>query len=116
MKKFDDSLLIEYKTERLSDKYRYVYYRIKPEQLNWWDRIFNNRWEYMWGAAWDGDKMVTFNLKQFHEFSGFKTFGEVRKYLEEQAVRCVSNRQEVIEARKKMAENGKIWPDEIYNF
>lgn len=120
MKKFDDNLLIEYKVKHpvciANADWRYVYYRIKPKQLNWWDRIFNNGWKKMWKACWDGDKLKIFTLKSFKKISGFTTYGEVRKYIMEQIVTCASNKQEIIEYRKEMAKKGEIWPDEIYNF
>ena len=113
---YDRNLKVEYATRYCYTgsftAYRYIFYRIVPSQLKWWQRVFCNGWKTMYKAT-DystilGNTTELFTLAEYtNEIFKLKTYGEVCDYLAHQ--KELANKS-YLEHKEKI-KNGETWPD-----
>ena len=86
--------------------YRYIYWRIRPSEMTWWDRIFHNPWRLFSGVIVD----------ELNEVYSPKTFKEQLSHIKtyEQAVNYQNEQYRIVEEKKleKIA-TGEYWPDDL---
>lgn len=108
--KFDNNLEVEvraipyYYFLSKNVAYHEIQYRIKPYQLNWFQRTFCNFWDYIPYCVYD----ECFNLHVYEPATSFqkykdmfKTLGDVRKFGYEQEQLAEKRKQEHIEEEEK---------------
>lgn len=63
---------------------RYIYWRIRPDQLNWFEKLFCNHWHQLYQEC-VGKWNPYFSAKDFHnKVKPLKTVGDVYDFCEEQ--------------------------------
>ena len=65
-------------------KYRYLYWRIKPSQLNWFERLFKNSWHQLYHECFGEWNRCFSSERFFEEVKPCKTVGDILSYIEKQ--------------------------------
>lgn len=111
MKSFRIDAKIEYRTITLepdSSEYRYLQYRICPSELNLWQRMFRNKWRYVYVAYNNFDGFsYTFEVEEAIEItSKHRTWGEIADFLNYQYRKgTAKNREKAL----KEANDNLMW-------
>ena len=88
------------------DDYRFIYWRIRPDEMTWWDRIFKNPWRQFRHAAGIGLNDIYSPRRFKEELSSIKTY--------EQALGYQNKQQRLIkEYYRKKQGVGEFWPDKL---
>ena len=75
---------IEICYEETSTEYRYIYWRIHPSELSWWDRTFRNPWR-IFKHECAGRLNPCYNPKRYkNELSHIKTYEDALRYYNQQ--------------------------------
>ena len=73
-----------YESVVIDDEYRLIYWRIRPEEMTWWDRIFKNTWrkfEYAGSSIMlDWYSVLIYN----EELAPIQTYEQAIEYQEKQ--------------------------------
>lgn len=65
-------------------KLRYIFWRVRPDQLNWFEKLFCNRWRQLYQDC-VGNWNPYFTVKDFHnKVKPLKTVGDIYDFYEEQ--------------------------------
>jgi len=105
--KYNNNLEIELDWEAVQcySKMRYYYYRIKPNQLSLWNRLFHNSWKRL-EKAFDDHWNPLFNPEDYWKYLyNMKTFGDVKIFKE-------SEWNKIQQYRKNLIDNKKVFPYE----
>ena len=66
-------------------RYRKLYWRIKPDQLNWFQRLFGNQWRQL-SHEWLGRWNPYFSSTEFlDKVKPCRTVADIERYVEEEA-------------------------------
>ncbi len=91
---------------RRPNDYRYIYWRIHPSEMTWWDRTFKNPWRQFRYAIYD-DLNDIYDPRQFkEELSQIKTYEQALEYQNSQC-------QIVRDYCKEKQDAGEYWPDKL---
>lgn len=94
---------IEFTCDDPISKYRYLYWRIKPCQLNWFERLFKNHWHQLRHECL-GDWNQCFSSVRFiQEVKPCKTVSDILSYIAKQ--------RELIDNCKTISHFG--WPKNL---
>ena len=99
---------IEIKLDGISYKdLRKIYYRILPSELTWWQRLFCNKWQPFFHGYESVHGVGQFfdRHRYCKQIKPLQTYGDVDKYLREQATLIKTNREEAVM-------RGLIWDDQ----
>jgi len=104
-----DQCKVEFKTENTYRRERCVYYRIVPSELPLLQRLFCNPWTTLYHAnsRYSTSVSESYTSREYvQEVLQLKTYGDVRRYLE--------NADKIVrKAKVEQLEKGEIWPDEL---
>ena len=103
---------IEFRTEPYIGRWRYVFYRIVPEDLPWWKRLFNF-WHQVYSSYnCSGGQKWAFTINDYHEkIFPIKTIGQMEQFLlsENETIKRRTEWDNYMKEFKK--QNGLDWPD-----
>ena len=101
MKHYPSNLKIELSYSQLTGNYRYYYWRIKPSELSFWNRLFNNAWHQLFHACGD-DWNPCFSPKRYwDDIDNLKTVEDIEKYIEREWNKIQIERNILIENKLK---------------
>lgn len=110
MKKFRCDAKIEYRTLPLeyenNGELRYLQFRICPSELNWWQRIFQNKWRDVFCAyKYFSGYNPLFNVKDAKLIiSKYKTWGDICDFLKTQMKNSIKDEKQL-----KKINNELMW-------
>ena len=85
---------------------RYIYWRVQPSEMTWWDRHFHNPWRQFSRVITD-DLNDIYSPRSFkNELSHIKTVEQARNYQDEQY-------KILNEIYQKKVDKGEAWPIDL---
>ncbi len=110
MKKFRSDAKIQYRTLPLEcendGQKRYLQFRICPSELNWWQRIFQNKWhDVFYAYKYISGYNTLFNVEEAKLIiSKYKTWGDINDFLKTQMKNTIKNKEQL-----KKINNELMW-------
>lgn len=99
---------IQFCYESLACGYRYIYWRIHPNEMTWWDRTFKNPWrQFMHECNAELNPCYTPEMYKNH-LSYIKTYEDVLEYYNQQKS-IADNRYQ------RYVDMGLKWPKQLNN-
>ena len=95
------------------NKYREIFYKIKPSELSIFKRIFCNPWRRLYHSFRDfEDISFLYTPKQYDaEIKYLKTYGDISHYLSMQDIQNDRFMKVINEEKTRQIQNREIWPD-----
>lgn len=110
MKKDYSNYTIQIYLEPSPIKFRQIFWRINPKELNWWERNFKNPWRRLYHQCMYHMNPY-FSTEQYkkYDIKNLKTYADVINYINNEEKKAQDEHDDYVA-------NGIIWDDEpIYN-
>lgn len=89
---------------------RYIYWRIKPQEISFWRRLFKNPWRRLernvlgnWNPIWDAFDYKKYNIQSFKTYSDILNFEDKEWH-------------KILDCRRKYIDEGEMWKSDLYKY